>query len=165
MNKTEPITQSNHDANYAEVLNSIKFSLAAMDDFIPQLPAIYKYFFEEQTEIDDTILYKTQQQDPVLRQLLFWKQYKNFSPTPSLTIRANKGLLHYYRRFQNLSINEDNNLLYYIQETSPKFVCHFLFYLSFSIKHTPIIFQDTQVVKKHTRQSREITIFQTLIHG
>ena len=44
-----------------------------------------------------------------------------FPPTPSLTTRANKRLLHYYGRFQNLSINEDNNHLYYIQETkSPK---------------------------------------------
>ena len=40
------------------------------------------------------------------------------APTTSLTIRANKGLLHYYRQFQNLSINKSNNLLYYIQETT-----------------------------------------------
>ena len=121
--KTEPFTQSNHDANYAELINSIKFSLPAMGDFIPKSPAIYNYFYEEQTEIDDTLLYKTQQQDPVLRHLLFWKQYKNFPRTRSLTIRANKGLIHYYRRFQNLSINEDNKLLYYIQETTSPKIC------------------------------------------
>ena len=85
-------------------------------------------------------------------------------PTPSLTIRANKGLLHYYRHFQNLRINEDNNTTYKRQHPQ-KFVYPFLLYSPFSIKHTPMIFQDTQVVKKHTRQSRKITIFQTLIHG
>ena len=105
-NKTEPFIQSNIDANYAEIINSIKFSLPAMDDFIPKSPTIYKCFYQEQTEIDDKLLYNTQQQDPVLRQLLFWKKYKNFPPTPSLTIRANKGMLHCYRRFQNLSIND-----------------------------------------------------------
>ena len=94
MNKTEPFRQSNHDANYAELINSFKFSLPEMDNFIPKSPTIHNYFYEEQTEIDDTLLYKPQQQDPVLRQLLFLKQYKNFPPTPSLTIRANKGLLH-----------------------------------------------------------------------
>ena len=46
-----------------------------MDGFIPKSPTIYNYFYEEQTEVNDTLLYKTQQQDPVLRQLLFWKQY------------------------------------------------------------------------------------------
>ena len=80
-----------------------------MDDFIPKSPILYNYFYEEQTEINDMLLYETQQQDPVLRQLLLWNRNENFPPTPSLTIRANKGLLNYYRRFQNLSINESNN--------------------------------------------------------
>ena len=35
-NKTESFIQSNHDADYAELLNSIKFSLPAMDNFIPK---------------------------------------------------------------------------------------------------------------------------------
>ena len=52
-----------------------------MDDFIPKSPTIYKYFYEEQTEIEDTLLYKTQQQDPVLRQILHGKRYKKF-PQP-----------------------------------------------------------------------------------
>ena len=94
-----------------------------MDDFIPKSPTLYNYFYAEQTETSDKLLYETQQQDPVLRQLLLWKQYKNFLPTPSLTIRANKGLLHYYRRLNNLSINESNNLLYYIQETMSSKIC------------------------------------------
>ena len=94
-----------------------------MDDFIQKSPIIYNYFYEEQTEVNDTHLYKTQQQDTVLKQLLLWKQFKNFPPTLSLTIRANKRLLHYYRRFQNLSINEDNDLLYYIQETTSPKIC------------------------------------------
>ena len=62
-----------------------------MDYFIPKCPNFYNYFYEEQTEINDTLLNQTQQQDPVLRQLLLWKYYKNFPPTTSLTIRANKG--------------------------------------------------------------------------
>ena len=127
-NKTEPFIQSNHDANYAELINSIKFSLPAMVNFIPKSPTLHNYFYEKQTEVNDTLLYKTQQQHPASRQLFLWKQYKNFPPTPSLTLRPNQGLLHYNQRFQNLSINDDNNLLYYIKETtSPKFAYHSLF--------------------------------------
>ena len=36
-NKTETFTQSNHDTNYAELINSFKFSLPAMDDLIPKI--------------------------------------------------------------------------------------------------------------------------------
>ena len=86
MNKTEPFTQSNNETNYAKITNSIKFSLPAMDDFIPKSPTICNYFYEKQTEINDKLLYDTQQQDPVIRQLLLWKKYKNFQPNPSLTI-------------------------------------------------------------------------------
>ena len=70
-NKTLPFTQTNHDANYAELINTIKFSLPAMDDFIPKSPVIYNYFYNEQTELDDTLLYEAQLQDPVLRHLYF----------------------------------------------------------------------------------------------
>ena len=80
-NKTENFIRYNHDANYVELINSTKFSLPAMDDFIPKSPNLYNYFYEEQTETNDTLLYETQQQDPVSRQLLLWKQYKNF-PQP-----------------------------------------------------------------------------------
>ena len=73
MNKTEPFTRFNNDTNHAELINSIKFSLPLMDDFIPKSPTIYNYFYEEQIEIDDKLLYDTQQQDPVIRQLLLWK--------------------------------------------------------------------------------------------
>ena len=38
-------------------------------------------------------------------------------------MRANKGLLHNYRRLKNFIINEGNNLLYYIQETTSPEVC------------------------------------------
>ena len=68
--KTEPFTLFNHDANYAELINSIKLSLPAMDDFIPKSLSLYNYFYGEQIEINDTLLYETQQQDPVLKQLL-----------------------------------------------------------------------------------------------
>ena len=67
--KTEPFIPSNHDANYAELINSIKFSLPAVDDFIPKYPTLYNYLYEKQTEIIDSLLYQTQQ-DPVLRQIL-----------------------------------------------------------------------------------------------
>ena len=60
--------------------------------------------------------------DPVIRQLL-WKKNKNHTPAPSLIIRANKGLLHYYHRFQVLSINETNHFWYYIQETTSPKIC------------------------------------------
>ena len=124
-----------------------------MDDFIPKSPTLYDYFYKEQTEINNTLLYQTQLQDPVLRQNFLWKNYKNLPPTPSLTVRANKGLLHYYRRSQNLSINEDKNLLYYILEsTSPQICLPLSLLLVMFYKHTLMIFQDILVVKKHTQQ-------------
>ena len=52
-----------------------------MEDFIPKSPILYNYSYEEQTEINDMLLYETRQQDPVLRQLLLWKRYKIF-PLP-----------------------------------------------------------------------------------
>ena len=44
-----------------------------MDDFIPKSPEIYKIFYCQQMEITDIFFRETQQQDPVLRQILFWK--------------------------------------------------------------------------------------------
>ena len=69
-NKTNPFSQFNQDANYAELINIIKFSIPATDDFIPKSPTPYNFFYEEQTEIIDMPLYETQQPDSVLRQLL-----------------------------------------------------------------------------------------------
>ena len=66
-----------------------------MDDFIPKSPELYNYFYSEQKELNDTFFYEAQQQDPVIRQLLLWKLCKNNPSITSLTIRANKGLLHY----------------------------------------------------------------------
>ena len=54
-----------------------------MDDFIPKSSTIYNYFYEENTEINETLLHETQQQHPVIRQLLLCKQYKNL-PHPIL---------------------------------------------------------------------------------
>ena len=68
-----------------------------MDDFIPKSPTLNNYFYEENTELSNTILHETQQQHSVITELLFSKRQKKTSPTPSLTLRANKGLLHYYR--------------------------------------------------------------------
>ena len=75
-NKTEPITPSSQNASYAELINTIKFSLPALVDFIHKSPEIYNYFYTEQTEIIDTLLYEAQQHGPVIRQLLLWKKHK-----------------------------------------------------------------------------------------
>ena len=80
--KTETLTQSNQTANYAELISTIKFYLPALDDFVPKSPEIYIYFQNEQTELSDILLYEAQQQDPVFRQLLLWKKYKNQPPSP-----------------------------------------------------------------------------------
>ena len=50
-NKTEPLQEFNHDANYAELINTLKFSIPAMDDFIPNSPTIYNYFYERKYRI------------------------------------------------------------------------------------------------------------------
>ena len=122
-NKTEPFTQSTQKANYAELINTIKISLPAIGDFITKFPNLYSYFHNEQTELYDKFLYQAQQQKPNFRQLLLWKRYKNYLSIPSFSTHANKGLVHYYRSFQNLSIKETNHLLYFIQETTPPKIC------------------------------------------
>ena len=96
-NKTESLTQPLWNADYGELKNIIKFSLPALDDFVSKSPEIYNYVYNEQTEKNDTLLYETQQQDPVIRQLFLRKKYKKYPFNPSLTIRTNKGLLNYYR--------------------------------------------------------------------
>ena len=88
-----------------------------MNDFIPNSTEIYNCFYDEKTEINDTFRLETQQQTPVLRQFILWKQCINCLFTPFLTIRANRGLLHYYCRFQHLGINESNLLWHCKQET------------------------------------------------
>ena len=77
INRTEPYTNLSTNANYAELINQINFSLPALDDFIPSSPKIYNYFYHQNTILDNTILYQAQQQDPVIRQLILWKTYKN----------------------------------------------------------------------------------------
>ena len=64
-----------------------------MDDFVPKSTETYNFFYSENTEIIDVLLCEAQQ-DPVIRQLHFWKKYKNHPNTPSLTLLASKGLLH-----------------------------------------------------------------------
>ena len=81
-NKTEPYLHLKQDPNYAELINTIKFSLPSMDDFIPQSAQIYIFFYTGITEITEALLYEAKQQDPVIRQLLLWKKYKNFSNIP-----------------------------------------------------------------------------------
>ena len=65
------------------------------------------------------------------------EKYKNQPPTTSPNLRASKKLLPYYRRFQDLSINETNYLLYYIQETtSPKIRFSLSFLTKFCSAHS-----------------------------
>ena len=93
-------------------------------------------------------LCETQQQDPVFRQMLLWKKYKNRPITPTLTTRANKCLFHYYRRFQDLCIDESNQLLYYTQELkSPIIGLSFSFLL--------IAFHKAQILDISGHPSRE----------
>ena len=66
-----------------------------MNDFIPKSPVIYNYFYKEHTEIDDELLYNTQQQDPVLKQLLFWKKYK-IPPPPQPRHSQSEKIKGYY---------------------------------------------------------------------
>ena len=42
---------------------------------------------------------------------------------PLFNYSCKQRLLHFYRRFQNLSINEINHLLYFKQETTPPIIC------------------------------------------
>ena len=94
-----------------------------MDDFVSKSP-------ENQKIIVSSIMNK-----PKKRHTSIWnattrscintttssKKYNNHTSTPSITIRENKGILYYCRRFQDLSINGTNNILYYIHKTlSPK---------------------------------------------
>ena len=151
-NKRDPFTQFTKNANYADLMNATKFSLPALDDHILKSTEIYNYFYTEQTQINDTLLCNAQQ-DLVIRQLLIWKHYKNHPPIPSLTIEANKGLLHYYQRLQDLSIDETNH--FFISCKQPphqKSVYHSLSFSQYFIWHTLTISQVIPDVKKAVPQ-------------
>ena len=72
-------------------------------------------FNKEKNKITKTLLYETQNQ--------FYDRYFHGKNTKNRPITPTKGLLHYYRRFQDLSINESNQILYYIQETNWSKIC------------------------------------------
>ena len=89
-NETESFNQSNQNANYSELLNTVKFSLTATDDFILKSPKLYNFFYSEQAELNDTLLYEAQQQEPVISQILFCKRCKNcFSIPPLIFVQTN----------------------------------------------------------------------------
>ena len=90
-NETEPFTPDTQKANDADSINSIKFSLPAMDDFIPKSPEIFSYFFDKQTEVTDTFLQETQQKYSVLRQLLFCKKKQKPLLSPFVNSPSNQG--------------------------------------------------------------------------
>ena len=47
-------------------------------------------FYSEQTELNDTLLYEAEQQEPVISQNLFFKRYKNcFSIPPLIFVQTN----------------------------------------------------------------------------
>ena len=74
MNKTEPFTPDNQHANCSELINSIKFLLPSMDDFIPKSAETNNYLYDKLPEISEIFLEDTQQRDFVLRQVFLWKQ-------------------------------------------------------------------------------------------
>ena len=88
-NKTESIIQFPHNANYAMLIYTIKISPPAPDEFIPKSPVIYYYFYNEQTELNDTLLSETQEQDPTLKQEQLWKNIKT-TPLHSFTDDTSK---------------------------------------------------------------------------
>ena len=97
-----------------------------MEDFLPKSPETYNIFLTEKTELTESFLRETRPQDQVLRQFILLKRCKSRPFTTSLTISANRKLLHCYRRFQDIGISESNQLVYYVQETkAPKLFCHF----------------------------------------
>ena len=65
-----------------------------------------------------TKLCEAQKNDIVLRQIRDWKLYNNQPLAPTLEIRANKGLLHYYRKIKDVTLEHHkdiNDSLLYIQ--------------------------------------------------
>ena len=80
-----------------------------------------------------------------------------------MTIRANKELLHYYRRFRNSNINENNNLFHFIQETtSPKICLPLSLLITFYNAHTHDL-SGHPGREKQVQQLQKITISQTLL--
>ena len=73
-NKTEAITLNTQNANYAELIITKNIHL----------------FLWQTKEIAIIFLDWTQQQHPVLRQLLLWKQFRKRSTNPTLTFSAKK---------------------------------------------------------------------------
>ena len=47
-NKTKPLTTNSENANYAELINSVKFSLPAIDDFKPEITRDFYLLLHQQ---------------------------------------------------------------------------------------------------------------------
>ena len=95
-----------------------------MQGFLPKSQETkYNCFYTEKTEKTQPFLCETHQHGPLLRQIILWYWYENRPLTPTQTIRANKGLLYNYRRFQDLSKSESNQLLWFNQETEQSEIC------------------------------------------
>ena len=96
-NKTQPFIHPPQNEIYVELINTNKFSLPALDDFVPKYPEVFNYFYNEQT-----LLYETQQQDTAFRQLEFWKKHKNYPHSPFVNDPSGQRLITILSTFTEL---------------------------------------------------------------
>merc|ERR1712004_124306 len=109
----------------SHVLNAIHTSLPPGDNEIRLSEEELNNLFYAKTErFTLQKLCDAQKNDIVLRQVRKWKLFNNQPLAPTVEIRANKGLLHYYRKIKDISLDhkeEINDSLLYIQTEKTKF--------------------------------------------
>ena len=107
------------DDEHSHVLNAVQTSLPPGDNEIRLTEEELNNLFYAKTErLTLQKLCDAQKNDIVLRQIREWKLFNNQPLAPTIEIRANKGLLHYYRKIKDITLDhqkEINDSLLYIQ--------------------------------------------------
>ena len=99
------------DEEHSHVLNAVQISLPPNDNEIRLTEEEMKNLFYAKTEpFTLRKLCEAQKNDIALRQVRAWKQCNNQPSAPTVKIRANKGLLHYYRKLKDISLDHKEEI-------------------------------------------------------
>ena len=123
------------EKEHSHVLNAIQTSLPPEDNEIRLTETeMNNLFYAKNERFTLKKLCDAQRNDIALRQVREWKMFNNQPLAPTVEIRANKGLLHYYMKIKDIFLDhkeEINDSLLYIQTEKPnsrrKFVSRYVF--------------------------------------
>ena len=153
-NLTDKINLSGPQTNDSKYTINQVFDLHDPLDTIPLSKLEIENIFLPPTEtITISTLKQYQNLDPVIRQLKSWHKYKTKPIKADSTILGNKTLLRYFRKFNNITINENTDLLEYkLNESTAPCLPLSMILIAFNISHT-------QNIKGHSGSEKTYSNF------